>query len=74
MSSKRAVRRRQCEGKVRFASREEAWWRVRPTLRASIVGHSRHLAPYSCRFCGGWHLGHNPFRPKIPGLNARRGT
>lgn len=58
MSSKRAIRRKQCRGKLRFGTEEEA--------RASIVeltrrkGWQGHLSPYRCSFCGGFHFGHTP--------------
>jgi hypothetical protein len=52
---------RACSSKVGFAGRREA---------RTAAHHGRHahgtLKPYSCRFCGAWHLGHprNIHRPK----------
>jgi hypothetical protein len=44
---------RGCTSKVAFESRRAARSRSR---------HGRHqdgsLAPYHCRYCGAWHLGH----------------
>ena len=46
------IRVRACESKAVFVSRGEA----RNAMRGRRVDGS--LAPYHCRFCGGWHLGH----------------
>jgi len=44
---------RGCTSKARFLNRREA---------QSLVRHGRHstgsLAPYHCRYCQYWHLGH----------------
>lgn len=61
MASKRAIRRRACEGKVRHGDKESAlahlYWSLRRFEQAG------YLNVYPCRFCGGWHIGHKP-RPK----------
>lgn len=49
MASKRAIRRRSCERKRRFVTREAAH---------EANQRLRGLAPYPCQFCHGWHLGH----------------
>lgn len=54
MSSKRRIRRKQCEGKVRHASRDAAITAVRQMARRRDV----YLVPYRCQFCKGWHIGH----------------
>lgn len=60
MSSKRALRRKACTGKVRHATEAAA--------RAAIAGVHRAgrdaglLTPYRCRFCNGFHFGHPPRR------------
>lgn len=59
MSSKRNIRRRACEGKTRYASKEEA----------EQVPGPKSVHPYQCDFCGGWHRGH---RPKTYNLKFRR--
>lgn len=58
MSSKRALRRRQCTGKQRFDSEADAIRAIRSLVRTQ--GHSGHISPYRCRFCGGFHFGHTP--------------
>lgn len=42
-----------CDGKVRFESE---------SMASKVSQRSRHkhhtkIAPYRCRFCGGWHIG-----------------
>lgn len=55
MASKRAVRRRRCEGKRRYATIAEAklaagvWYRRGDPMQA-----------YRCPFCAGCHIGHRP--------------
>lgn len=51
MASKRRLRRKGCEGKIRHETYGEA------------AHHRRRLRKpdidiYHCRFCGGWHVGH----------------
>ncbi len=52
MASKRAIRRRACEGKQRYESRGEA----------ANACYKPSLHPYQCTFCTGWHVGHRPRR------------
>lgn len=54
MSSKRRLRRKECERKKRFATKHEA---SLGALGATRRGVDR-LRVYRCRFCGGWHMGH----------------
>jgi len=56
MASKRAIRRRACEGKRRYASRPEAKRAIFNAWRHGTVG----LNYYHCEFCGGIHIGHLP--------------
>lgn len=58
MSSKRAIRRRACKGKVRHVDQVAAQTAIRALVRAK--GDQGPLSPYRCRFCGGWHFGHTP--------------
>ena len=54
MASKRHLRRKQCQGKVRYVSQDEA-------KRMSMLVGGRHrsfLLPYHCEFCNGYHYGH----------------
>lgn len=55
MASKRHERRRGCEGKVRHPSAEVA---NRERKRLNRVAYSGVLNVYHCRFCKGWHIGH----------------
>lgn len=58
MASKRAIRRKACGKKKRYATPEDAKkvaWRT-----------YRGLRPYKCEFCGQFHLGH------VPGKVRRR--
>lgn len=56
MSSKRAIRRKACTGKVRHANLTDA------------MAHRAHyqkkfggtMSAYHCSFCGGYHIGHRP--------------
>lgn len=51
MSSKRAVRRKACGGKVRYSTEHAA---VCAMIKISSLG----LAVYKCPFCGSYHVGH----------------
>lgn len=57
MASKRRIRRKQCTGKKRFATSGEA-----ADVMFSVIRNNRKkggwLHVYSCRFCGGYHFGH----------------
>lgn len=56
MSSKRRLRRRECERKKRYATPEAARrdaWRV--SQRESLQIHAYH-----CPHCRGYHVGHRP--------------
>ena len=56
MSSKRRLRRKQCEGKVRHPDRDAALAHIFSLVRK---GKARGLmSPYKCRWCGAWHMGH----------------
>lgn len=58
MSSKRAIRRRACKGKVRHASLEDAHAHLRHLTRSK--GDQGVMNCYRCAFCGGFHIGHRP--------------
>jgi hypothetical protein len=52
MSSLRALRRKSCEGKVAHASMGAAW---------IVASRTRgEMRPYRCKFCGHYHVGHEP--------------
>ncbi|EAY0359032.1 hypothetical protein B2J38_16715 [Salmonella enterica] len=63
MASKRRLRRKQCSGKIRFASAEDAVRRIQILHRK--YGHRGQLQAYHCPFCKGWHVGHAPGRNGI---------
>jgi hypothetical protein len=56
MSSKRRIRRKQCDGKHRY-SKEEA------EEEAKLKRWPYHA--YKCSFCKGWHIGRRPGRKAI---------
>ncbi|HEY1209994.1 MAG TPA: hypothetical protein VGE85_11540 [Terracidiphilus sp.] len=56
MASKRAERRRQCEGKVAHASQSEGMIALRQ-LKCSGRGVGQ-MQVYRCDFCRQWHVGH----------------
>jgi len=49
-------RENSCGDKVRHSSRIDA----QIALRNSLNGRIEQMAPYPCKFCGGWHVGHFP--------------
>ncbi len=67
MSSKRATRRRSCEGKTRFSSFNEAARALRALVR-KIGNEGWPMHAYRCSFCNGYHFGHVPAKA----LAARR--
>lgn len=79
MASKRRLRRRQCEGKVKHATAENAAIAIRKVHRAK--GHQGQMHAYRCPFCGQFHVGHVQGRngigsayggPAWGGLKSRR--
>jgi rubrerythrin len=58
MSSKRAIRRKACKGKARHADRHTAAAALFALNRNK--GYQGPMNVYSCKFCGGWHIGHRP--------------
>lgn len=58
MSSKRAIRRRSCDGKIRHADQREALDHIAGLNRRK--GFQGSMNAYRCDFCGGWHVGHRP--------------
>lgn len=55
MASKRAKRRKQCDGKRQYKNAQEA------------LAHARSLniGRYQCNYCNQWHVGHVPKKVKI---------
>lgn len=60
MSSKRAIRRRACQGKQRHPD----WNAANAALRSLLCrkGDQGVMRVYGCRFCGGYHFGHTGAR------------
>lgn len=54
MASKRRIRRKSCDGKIKFEDESAAV--------AAAIAYRRNLGhwmnTYKCRFCGKWHIGH----------------
>jgi len=59
VSSKRAIRRRSCTGKVRHTSQANAEVARRVMVRAGRAAPGT-LNAYRCSFCGGYHVGTRP--------------
>lgn len=60
MSSKRAIRRKACKGKVRHVDAQSAAQALFALHRNK--GYQGPMNVYACRFCGGYHIGHRPRR------------
>lgn len=58
MASKRHMRRKSCERKVRHKTVHGALVAIRRTDDKPKHGNSNLMRPYACKFCGGWHNGH----------------
>lgn len=56
MSSKRAIRRSACDGKIRHETRQAAVSHRNGLYRRK--GEHGTMDIYRCQFCGGWHIGH----------------
>jgi hypothetical protein len=71
MSSKRAIRRKACDGKTRYTSFAEAAGAMRTFLR-HVGNDGWPLSPYRCRFCNGFHFGHVPTKALLGRAQAAR--
>lgn len=63
MASKRHQRRKQCEGKRRHATADNALVEIRMIHKRH--GHCGQIGVYRCSFCGSYHVGHMPGRNGI---------
>jgi hypothetical protein len=61
MASKRAIRRKSCEGKQKHKTYQDAKYHLRHLVK--ISGGS--LGVYNCKFCGSYHVGHMSNKLKI---------
>ncbi len=70
MSSKRAIRRKACAGKIRHATQAHANAHLgslvhrirRVTPKKTGIDSGGYVNAYACRWCNGWHVGHPPKR------------
>lgn len=70
MSSKRAIRRKSCSGKIRHADLAAAQRAIYRLNRDK--GYQGPMSAYKCSHCGGWHIGHTPGKnPAVLGLRRR---
>lgn len=69
MSSKRAIRRKACDGKTRFATFADAAAALRAFVR-KVGNEGWPLSAYRCRFCNGFHFGHVPVKAIIARKDA----
>lgn len=70
MSSKRHLRRKACEGKVRHESSAAAMRHIRSLRRQGDL-YTGPLNAYRCEFCRGYHIGHR-INQRSGGLKGRR--
>ena len=58
VASRRRIRKRGCDNKVRYSTRGEA-----TRVAKKMTSHTGEiLVPYHCGFCSKWHIGHPPMR------------
>lgn len=60
MASKRRLRRKACQGKVRYTCAADAQWAMRGLHFGK--GWQGYMQVYLCPFCKGYHYGHPPRR------------
>jgi hypothetical protein len=64
VSSKRRLRRKRCERKVRHGSAAAGMAAIDRMRGLGRV--DGHMSVYRCATCGGWHVGHTPGRqPRV---------
>lgn len=54
MASKRGVRRKACDGKIRHTDKRNSLKHLISLKKEGGV----NLNAYRCKFCKGWHIGH----------------
>ncbi len=59
MASKRRLKRRACERKIKHKSRGAAFAAIKAMWLRYGTG-ARGVQPYRCSHCGAWHVGHEP--------------
>jgi hypothetical protein len=61
MSSKRRLRRKSCESKIRHPDKTSAILHLKALQRKT----DDWLVVYHCKFCKGWHVGHPTHKRKL---------
>lgn len=56
MASKRRLRRKQCEGKIKFPDQLAAG----RAASSHVKKFGQWMTAYHCKFCHGFHIGHPP--------------
>lgn len=56
MASKRGIRRKQCDGKVKHKTQQDGMIAISKLHRHR--GYQGLMHCYRCSFCGQWHIGH----------------
>lgn len=56
MASKRRLRRKNCDSKMRYAGKPEA----DTAAHFARVRSGDWVMSYKCKHCNGWHIGHPP--------------
>jgi len=71
MASKRHLRRKSCEGKIRFTDAASA----QRAATSHEYAFKHWMVPYPCKFCGGYHIGHpnKKIKQKIIATMASKG-
>jgi hypothetical protein len=58
VASKRRIRRKACDGKVRHKDAAGAKIAMRKTAHGAAAARTSGLNAYQCPHCQGWHIGH----------------
>ena len=58
MASKRRIRRKACEGKIRYENQKDAELARNHVFYKNPKIHHSFLNVYRCKFCGFYHIGH----------------
>ncbi len=61
MASKRRIRRKSCEGKIQYDTKELAAKALYKMIKSNKVTLG-NLNVYHCKFCNQYHWGHKSFR------------
>ena len=56
MASKRRLRRKACDGKIKHATMQDAML----AAKLSSKKFNGRISAYKCQYCGSFHVGHTP--------------